>query len=144
MSSKRERVLGAIKALVVAALPYADVVRNADQPDEIAPGGSVIVRDGDPGEPEVDLSPATFNYQHRIALEVAAYQSGSRSREQVLDDMLGAIGDAVRADRTLGGLCDYLEAEAPSTDDLRALGAEPARWADAVIVASYATSDPFN
>jgi hypothetical protein len=131
-------------ALVTAALPFAKVLRNADRPTSIPPGGLVIIRDGDPGDPEVTLSPPTYIYDHRIGLEVAAYEAASQTREQVLDQLLGQIGDAVRADRFLGGLCDFLDVEAASTDDIEAPGALSGRWADTGIVASYGTADPLN
>ncbi|CUA90609.1 hypothetical protein Ga0061061_11425 [Chelatococcus sambhunathii] len=144
MTSKREQVLDAVKALVAAALPDADVKRNLAKADRIPPGGLIIVRDGDAGEPEVMLSPLTYIYTHRIPIEVAAYDTSSKTREQVLDEMLGAIGAAVTGDRTLGGLCDFIETEAAATDDVETAGARPGRWADAAIVAVYATTDPLN
>jgi hypothetical protein len=144
VTSKREQVLDAVKALVAAALPDADVKRNLAKADRIPPGGLVIIRDGDAGEPEVMLSPLTYIYTHRIPIEVAAYETPSKTREQVLDEMLGAIGVAVTGDRTLGGLCDFIETEAPATDDVETAGARPGRWADAAIVAVYATTDPLN
>src|SRR5579885_3905926 len=144
MPSRREDVLDAIKTLIAGALPNAEVKRNLAKPERIPPGGLVIVRDGDPGEPEVLLSPLTYLYTHRIALEIAARESGSQSREQALDAMLAAVGAAVAADRTLGGLCELLEAEAPATADVEASGTQAVRWADAAILASYATIDPLN
>lgn len=142
MVSRREQVVGAIKALVATALPAAEVKRNLDKPERIPPGGLVIVRDGDPGEPDVLLSPLTYVYAHRVPIEVAAFASGSLTREEVVDQMLSAIGAAVAADRTLGGLCDFIEPEAPSSDDLETTGAVSGRWADTAIVAHYATPDP--
>jgi hypothetical protein len=144
MTSKREQVLDAVKALVATALPNADVKRNLAKAERIAPGGLVIVRDGEPGEPEVMLSPLTYVYTHRIPIEVAAYETALTPREQVLDEMLGAIGAAVAADRTLGGFCDFIEAEAPATDDVETAGARAGRWADAAIIAVYGTTDPLN
>jgi hypothetical protein len=144
MTSKREQVLDGIKALIASALPNAEVKRNLAKPDRIAPGGLAIIRDGDPGEPEVILSPLIYIYTHRIPVELAAYETSSESREQVLDGMLGAIGLAVMNDRTLGGLCDFMEAEAPATDDVETAGARPGRWADAAIIAVYGTADPLN
>jgi hypothetical protein len=144
VTSKREQVLDAVKALVAAALPDADVKRNLAKADRIPPGGLVIVRDGDPGEPEVVLSPLLYIYTHRIPIEVAAYETSSRTRELVLDEMLGAIGAAVAGNRTLGGLCDFVEAQAPATDDVETAGARAGRWADAAIVATYGTPDPLN
>ena len=142
MASRREEVLEAVRALIAMALPAAKVERNAAKPERIPAGGLVIVRDGDPGDPEVTLSPLTYIYTHRIPVEIAVVAAPPSSREQVLDATLVAIGTAVEADRTLGGLCDFLEPEAPSTDDLEATGTVAGRWADAVIVATYATSNP--
>lgn len=142
MASRREQVLDAIKSLVAGALPAAEVKRNLDKPERIPPGGLVIVRDGDPGEPDVLLSPLTYIYEHRVPIEIAAFASASLTREQVLDQMLSAIGAAVEANRTLGDLCDFIEAEAPTSDDLETAGAMSGRWADAAIIASYATVNP--
>jgi hypothetical protein len=144
MSSKRETVLAAVNALVAAALPGADIKRNLAKAERIPPGGLVVIRDGDPGEPEVSLSPLTYLYSHRIPLEIAAYESATLTREQVLDAMLGAIGAAVMANRTLGGLCDWIETQAPVTEDIEAPGALPGRFADLAILAVYATNDPLN
>ena len=144
MTSRREQVLDGIKALIASALPNAEVKRNLAKPERIPPGGLAIIRDGDPGEPEVILSPLIYIYTHRIPVELAAYETSSESREQVLDGMLGAIGLAVMNDRTLGGLCDFMEAEAPATDDIETAGARPGRWADAAIIAVYGTTDPLN
>jgi hypothetical protein len=144
MTSRREQVLDGIKALIASALPNAEVKRNLAKPDRIAPGGLAIIRDGDPGEAEIILSPLIYIYTHRIPVELAAYETSSESREQVLDGMLGAIGLAVMNDRTLGGLCDFMEAEAPATDDVETAGARPGRWADAAIIAVYGTTDPLN
>lgn len=142
MASKREQVIDAVKALVAGALPFAEVKRNLDKPERIPPGGLVIVRDGDPGEPEVLLSPLAYIYEHRLVIEIAAYASDTQTREQVIDTMLAAIGAGVMADRTLGGLCLFLETEAPSSGDAETAGTKSARWAEAAIVAQYATANP--
>lgn len=144
MSSKREQVLDALKGLIGTALPDADVKRNLAKPERIPPGGLVIMRDGEPGDPEVMLSPLTYVYTHRIPVEISVYESASDPREAVFDTLLGMIGTAIAADRTLGGLCDFLEAEAPTTDDIETAGAVAGRWADIAILAVYGTTDPLN
>lgn len=145
--SKRLDVLTAVKALIAAALPGVDVKgldNRADKPDRIPPNGLGIVRAGDPGEPDVDLCPPTYHFRHQIPVELAAYQSTAQTNAQVIDTMMGHIGTAIAADRTLGGLCDYLEALAPGTDDVGANGAATAAGADLVLVAHYSTTDPLN
>lgn len=143
MSSKREQVLQAVLALIAGALPGAEVKRNLAKPERIPAGGLVIIHDGDPGEPEITLSPLTYLYTHRIPIEVAVHQPAA-PREQALDAILGQIGAAVAGDRTLGGLCDFLEAEAPATADVETTGALAGRWANAAIIAVYGTADPLN
>ncbi len=68
--SVREAALVALKTVLVAACPGADVKRNADVPTDVGPGGLVILRDGDPGEPEVTLSPPSYAYEHRAVVEI--------------------------------------------------------------------------
>lgn len=148
--STRLEVLAALKALIQATLPGALVIGLDGEdaaPSRIPPDtGRVIVHAGDPGEPEVDLGPLTYWYEHRIPLEVAAYKSGGRTSEETLDDMLTAIGAAVEADRYLGGRCIWLEATAPATDDftLPGEGGRPPRNADLMLVASYGAPGPLS
>lgn len=144
MASRREQVIEALVARLAAALPGAEVKRNLAKAERIPAGGLVIVRDGDPGEPEVTLSPLTYLYAHRIPLEIAVQETGAGGREHTLDTMLRAVGNAIASDRTLGGLCDFLEAEAPASGDIETAGALPGRWAEAAIVAHYGTPDPLN
>lgn len=142
MSSKREQVLVAILALVEGALPGATVKRNRDKPDFTGPGGIVIIRDGDLSESEVLLSPLTYIYDHHIQLEIAAFEANGVKANDAIDIMMVSIGTAIMADRTLGGLCDWIDAAPPVTDNLDAEGVAPGRWADAAILATYATSNP--
>jgi hypothetical protein len=50
-ASKAEQVLGALKGLL-ETLPGATVDRNSVLLEEIPNGGLIILREGDPGEPE--------------------------------------------------------------------------------------------
>lgn len=144
MPSKREQVIQAVVALVKSSLPQASHYRNEVKQRAIPPGGYVNIDDGDPGEPEVTLNPATWIYEHHIPVEVAANRSRSETAETRLDILLQAIGVAVAADRTLGGLCDYLQVTAAETEPLTAEGAPVSRSALVGIVAVYGTTDPLN
>ena len=53
-ASKAEQVLDALKALL-ETVPGAVVERNSVLPEKIPDGGLIILRDGDPGEPEQAL-----------------------------------------------------------------------------------------
>lgn len=137
--SKRLDVLTAVRALVKAALPAADVfgLEPGDEaPARISPGGRVVIRTGDMVETEVDLSPVIYWYDHRISLEITA------PSEADVDAMFVAIGTAVDADRTLGGLCEWIEPTGPMTEDLHVAGGSSPRGGDTAIVASYGTPNP--
>ena len=140
MASTGEAVILALVALVEAALPTADVRRNGDLPDKPGPGGLVIVRDGDRGEPEVSFSPLRYTWSHAIQLEIVGLAAGD-GRFAGLDDMLSALGLAIEQDRTLGGLCDWLEPGAPDTDDINPAGTQPLRWAALDVVAVYVSAN---
>ena len=141
MASRREVVIQAVVDLVKAALPLAEVKRDAPWPSRSEPGGLVIVRDGDPGEPETCFSPASFTYRHEIPLEVFAPE-GVADRHKALDDMITALGGGVEADRSLGGLCEWLEGVAPSAEDIASAASQPVRAALVPLMAEYTTTSP--
>ena len=138
MASKRELVLAALHAqLQTLAAPS---LRGDVLPERIPPSGLIILRDGNPGEPEVTLSPLTYFYEHRAELEVVI-QSGT-GRDALFDALTASIGTVLAADRTLGGLCDWVEAEAPEPVDLPIEGAAALKAAVIIVVLHYATTDP--
>jgi hypothetical protein len=139
--SKREQVLDALFAALGSALPAgATLLRNAVLPERIPNAGLLILRDGDPGEPAVTLSPLRYHYQQRA--EVEAVVQSAVDRDAAFDMLAASIGAALAADRTLGGLCDWVEAEAPRPVDLAIEGAAALKAAVITIVLHYATSDP--
>ena len=138
MPSSRETILVALHArLQTLAAP---VLRGDVLPERIPATGLIILRDGKPGNPEVTLSPLTYFYEHRADLEVVI-QAGT-GRDALFDALTAAIGTTLAADRTLGGLCDWVEAEAPEPVDLPIEGASALKAAVIVVVLHYATPDP--
>ena len=138
MPTPRETILAALHArLQTLAAP---VLRGDVLPERIPATGLIILRDGKPGEPEVTLSPLTYFYEHRAELEVVI-QAGA-GRDALFDALTADIGSALAADRTLGGLCDWVEAEAPEPVDLPIEGAASLKAAVITIVLHYASSDP--
>ena len=118
----------------------APVLRGEVLPERVPAAGLLILRDGDPGEPAVTLSPLRYHYQHRAEVE-AVVQSGT-GRDAAFDALAAGVGTALAADRTLGGLCDWVEAEAPRPVDLPVDGAATLKAAVIPIVLHYSTSDP--
>ena len=141
MASRREEVIAALEALVRLALPFAGTQRDAPWPTRPEPGGRVIIRDGDPGEPEVTLGVLSYTYTHDIPLEVFG-PTGASSRHELLDDMLTALGKAIEADRSLGGLVEWLEPSAAAPDDVVVEGGQPIRAAIITVTAIYSTTSP--
>ena len=138
MASKREAILAALHArLQTLAAP---VLRGDVLPERIPATGLIILRDGKPGDPEVTLSPLTYFYEHRAELEVVI-QAGT-GRDALLDALTADIGAALAADRTLGGLCHWIEAEAPEPIDLPIEGAAALKAAVITVVLHYSTPDP--
>jgi hypothetical protein len=137
MPTPRETILAALHALL-SALP-ATALRGEALPERLLPTGLMVLRDGDPGEPEVTLSPLAYHYQHRT--EIEAVVQGT-DRDAAFDTLTASIGAALAADRTLGGLCDWVEAEAPRPVDLAVEGAASLKAAVIPIVLHYCTVDP--
>ena len=137
MASKRELVLAALHVrLQTLAAP---VLRGDVLPERIPATGLIILRDGKPGDPEVTLSPLAYFYEHRAELEVVI-QAGT-GRDALFDALTAAVGAALTIDRTLGGLCDWVEAEAPEPVDLPIEGAAALKAALIVVVLHYMTND---
>ena len=138
MPTPRETILAALHArLQTLAAPS---LRGDVLPERIPETGLIILRDGKPGEPEVTLSPLTYFYEHRAELEVVI-QAGT-GRDALFDALTASIGTALASDRTLGGLCDWVEAEAPEPVDLPIEGAAALKAAVITLVLHYATPDP--
>jgi len=64
------------------------------------------------------------------------------TRDPTFDTLTASIGAARAADRTLGGLCNWIEAEAPRPVDLPVDGAASLRAAVIPVVLHYSTADP--
>ncbi|MGY6704718.1 acyl-CoA transferase [Roseinatronobacter sp.] len=143
MSSPREEVLEALHTALGLALPAgADLLpRNDSLPARIASGGVAILRDGDPGEPEVTLSPLAYHYQHRAEIDILVERQET-DRDAAFDALARAIGTAIDADRTLGGRCDWIEGQAPAPLSLPIEGAETLKAATITLVLHYSAADP--
>lgn len=141
MTTKREAVLAALFDLLVESLD-AKVLRNEVLPERVPPAGLVILRDGDPGEPEALLSPLVWLWEHRAVVEVFTAGSTAAERGGRMDAVLAGVGAAVAGDRTLGGLCDWVQPQAPAVEEIAEEGVAPIRAASVPIVLVYASPDP--
>lgn len=118
MASVREQCLDNLFSALVSSLSAADrtIVRNEEEPQKILDGGYIILRDGDSGEPEsVTLSPVRYAYEHVAEITVLVKERVSGTRDDQMDLILKSIDSTIIADRTLSGVCDYVESRAPDT-----------------------------
>lgn len=77
------RALCAALGSRLSALP-ASAQRGDVLPERMSAAGLLILRDGEPGEPEVTLSPLRYQYQHRA--EIEAVEQGA-TRDAVFDTL---------------------------------------------------------
>lgn len=137
MPSLRETLLATLHSSL-STLPTT-VLRGEVLPERIPTVGLLILRDGEPGAPEVTLSPLSYHYEHQAELEVVIQGA---DREARFDAICSDIGTLIAANRTLGGLCDWMEAEAPKPVDLAFEGSASLKAAVLTITLHYTTSDP--
>ena len=107
--SARETILTALADLL-RTIPHVPVLRGEVLPERIPPAGLMILRDGTPGEPGVTMSPLTYHFQHRAELEMIV--QSATDRDALFDALVAQVGAVIAADRTLRGLCDWVEPEA--------------------------------
>ncbi|MCV2890237.1 acyl-CoA transferase [Ruegeria aquimaris] len=139
MPTSRETILAALYARL-SVLP-AIALRGEVLPERVSADGMLILRDGEPGEPEVTLSPLRYHYQHRAEIEAVVQ---GVERDAAFDTLTSGIGAALAADRTLGGLCDWVEAEAPRPVDMPVEGATCLKAAIIPVVLHYSLADPLS
>lgn len=138
MSTTRETILAALHARLQTL--SVTVLRDEVSPERIPSAGLIILRDGQPGEPDVTLSPLRYHYQHRAELELVV--QAAKERATAFDTLIAAIGAALESDRTLGDLCDWIEPEAPTSVDLPIEGAAALKAAVVTVVLHYTTTGP--
>ena len=147
MTSKREQVLSALFERL-QGVPGATVRRNEALPVSVPADGLIILRDGDPGEPDVTLNPRTEYYTHRAEIEafvtqpVPGSQPGDGGGEEELDALLSWLSVKLSIDRSLGGLAENLTWSAPETSVLAIEGAAPILTARITVAIEYLVSDP--
>jgi hypothetical protein len=141
MPSMREQVLSTLFHQL-RTMTLAIVKRNEALPQSVPAAGLVILRDGDPGEPDVTLNPVHLFFSHRAEIEAFVSPPAAGGGEALLDALRGDIGAALAADRSLGGLVENLFWSAPEISVLAIEGAAPILAARLIVTLEYLTADP--
>jgi hypothetical protein len=122
MIRTRSSVLDAAEAVVRTAVEAvgAAFYRNPEADPDASHAGIVIMTDGDPGEPDIVLSPLTYVWEHRVAFEIAA---SGQYRRRTVEAIIAAFEPAIASDRTLGGTVD--DARISDAPDIKEYDAGP-------------------
>ena len=143
-ASKAEQILDALKALL-ETLPGAMIERNSVLPEKIPDGGLIILRDGDPGEPEQALGGfGSTYYQHTVEIEVYLEDGDAAARDAAFDDLLQQIGTALEAESTLGGLAFGLTYGRPEASIEAIAGAPAIKSATLSVTVDYESDAPLS
>src|SRR5919106_4468379 len=141
-ASQAEQVLEALKALL-ETVPDAVIQRNSVLPEKIPGGGLVILRDGDPGDPEQALGGfGNAYYQHAVEIEVYLEEGNAAVRDAAFDALLQQIGAAMEADPTLGGLALGLTYGRPEPATEAVVGAPAIKAATLTVTVEYESDAP--
>ena len=140
--SKPEQVLEAIKALLIT-VPGAKVERNTAVPEKVPTSGLIVLRDGDPGEPETALGGfGGIYYSHNVEIEIYVEDGNATTRDTAFDALVQAIGTVLEADPTLGGLAFGMAYGHPGINTEAVAGAPAIKTGVMTVTVEYETTSP--
>ncbi len=141
-NSKPEQVLEAIKALLMT-VPSAKVERNTAVPEKISGGGLIVLRDGDPGEPDTALGGfGGVYYSHDVEIELYVEEGDATARDAAFDTLVQAVGAVLETDPTLGGLAFGMTYGRPEVDTEAVAGAPAIKTGTITVTVEYETDSP--
>ena len=144
MASKTEQILIALTDLL-RAVPKAKVERNTAAPERIPKGGLIVLRDGDPGEPEQTLSGVgSVYYAHAVEIKVYVETGEAAARDAAFDALVSAGGAALDADPTLGGLAFGMTTARLGIDTEAVIGAPAIKTGTVEVIVEYETETPLD
>ncbi len=149
MTTTRETALSALQALLVLTFgdgtdedltPAGKFWRDPEKSVDASVSGIVVMRDGDPGQPLITISPLQYEWEHPVELELSAVGTG---RTAILDGLIGALDAALSAHRTLSGaVVDARIIEAPVVTEESQDGVEAVRYAAVRVRLEYVSTSP--
>lgn len=141
MSQSRVAALNGLETLIRTVVKNAGAkfVRDPEENPEPTESGVVVMRDGDPGEPETYLSPPCYCFEHKVQFEILA--AGPR-RADAVENLIPLFDAALAGDRTMGGLVDDARVIDPpdSEDNDPMKGVAPTRSAILSVTLFYCTA----
>ena len=142
MPSTTERILTALTGRL-RAVPGPKVERNTAVPARIPKGGLIVLRDGDPGEPEQALGGVgNVYYSHAVEVEVYVETGEASARDAAFDDLVLKIGAVLDGDPSLGGLAFGMTYSRPEVDTEAVIGAPAIKTGTIDVIVEYETETP--
>jgi len=92
----------------------------------------------------VSLSPLTYHWQHQVAIELFIADADVSVRDARMDGLLTELAGLIEADRTLGGVIEYVEIGPPKFDELAPDGSSGIKACLLPVVLHYSSSGPLN
>jgi len=142
--SQRESAIGALFAVLGHLSLGVMTKRNASLPERLSEHAMAVLRDGEMGEPEVSLSPLTYHWQHRVAIELFVADPNASERDKRMDGLLVELAALIEEDRTLDGVIEYAEIGPPKFDELAPDGVSGIKACLLPVVLHYSSSGPLN
>ena len=146
MPSVREQILSAffteLKTLESSSIK---VLRNPDKALKVPENGAIItLRDGQSNEPEALLSPLTYIYEQTANIEVMINNAYTENQGTSLDDLLMIIGNLIINNRSMNGLAEWMEPQAPDFLQEAIEGAPAIRAATVNVLIRFHTNSPLH
>ncbi|QQG36824.1 MAG: acyl-CoA transferase [Micavibrio aeruginosavorus] len=142
MQSQSEKILDKLKTLIDAATT-AKIERNSAVPEKIPPTGLIIIRDGNPGDPEYVLGGfSNVYYSHNIEIEVYIQEGAPAQRDLKFDQLMQLIGTVLESHPTLDGLVAGLTYARPDTHTQPIDGGPAIKAGVILLMTEYETPTP--
>lgn len=144
MGTTFDGIADAIVSAIAAELANATVGRNMVDAERVPEGGLIIVDDGDPGEPEYILGGSSVWYSHTVGISVFSQSDDQATRDELFSELCAGIGDAIEADRSLGGLCRVTKYKAPYAEAIVAENGQSIKNGVILVTVDYMTDSPLD
>ena len=140
--TKAEQILTAFKSQL-GTLSGVKVERNTAVAEKIPSGGLIVLRDGDPGEPDTALGGFSgAYYSHAVEVELYIEEGDAATRDAGFDALVQAVGVALEGDPTLGGLIFGMAYGRPEIDTEAVAGAPAIKTGAIIVTVEYETGSP--
>ena len=114
MATKTETALEALRT-VLTGLADVNVRRNPTLASAFGAGSLIALLDGTPEETGRRFgNPVVLEFEHMAVLEIAVIGKSDALRQSAMNALVTLIGNALHADRKLGGAVDYLSFDPPA------------------------------